>query len=171
MRIFLILTVIISVLVILRLAVIPNLGTDVASSSCAFTTLSNLIDNSELIIIGTAINERVETASFFERGTLFTYTTIGDIDAVKGDLLSGTNLKAKQIGGCDTFTGYCLYTSIMSPFKIGEKYLLFLRPAMKYRPSPAEPPPSSFGRNVTKELDEVEEGVYSGFSGCGGKYL
>ena len=38
-------------------------------------------------------------------------------------------------------------------------------------PTPAEPPPSTFGERGTAKPGEIEEGVYGGFSGCGGKYL
>ncbi len=162
---------IVAVLLVLRFGVIPKLSnTQVAAPSCSVTTLKNLSENASLIVIGKAVSERVQTHNFFDRGTIFTYTAIGDIDVMKGSL-TGATLEAKQTGGCDLLTGYCVYTSVMSPFEIDKKYLLFLRPATKYQPTPAEPPPASFGEKETKKLGEIEEGIYSGFSGCGGKYL
>ena len=162
---------IVAVLLILRFGAIPQLSkTQVAAPSCAVTTLRNLSENASLIIIGKAISERVQTHNFFDRGIIFTYTTIGDIDVVKGSL-TGVTLEAKQTGGCDLLTGYCVYTSVMSPFEIDKKYLLFLQPTMKYQPTPEEPPPSEFRDKGTTSLGEIEAGVYSGFSGCGGKYL
>lgn len=171
MKKYYILVGIVAVLLIFRFGVIPKLSnTRVAAPSCAVTTLKNISENASLVIIGKAISERVQTYNFFDRGTIFTYATIDDIDVVKGSLTSAI-LEAKQTGGCDLLTGYCVYTSVMSPFEIGKKYLLFLQPAVKYQQTSVEPPPSTFGEKGTVKSGEIEEGVYGGFDGCGGKYL
>ena len=171
MKKYFIIVSIVAVLLILRFGVIPQLSkTQVAAPSCAVVTLKDVAENATLVVVGKAVSERVQTFDFFNRGTIFTYTTIGDIDVVKGSLTSAT-FEAKQTGGCDLLTGYCLYTSVMSPFEIGKKYLLFLQPAVKYQPTPAEPPPSIFEEKGTTKAGEIEKGVYSGFGGCGGKYL
>lgn len=161
---------IVATLAILRFGIIPNLSKTQTAASCYQISLKELLENTELIIIGEAESEKVRAESFFERGTIDTYTIISDIDVVKGNLASAT-LEAKQTGGCDPLTGYCVYTSVMSPFEIGKKYLLFLRSAPKYQPTPVEPPPSTFGGEGTAKSGEMEAGVYGGFSGCGGKYL
>ena len=158
-------------LIILRFGVIPNLS-KTASASCAVPTLNDLLENAKLIIVGEAIAERFQTQSFFNRGMIFTYTIIGDIEVVKGKL-DKTTLETRQVYGCDILTGYCVYSSAASPFEIGKRYLLFLEPALKFQPTQAKPPPATFGQNreVQDAEGEIEEGVYAGFSGCGGKYL
>jgi len=171
---------VLAVLLILRFGVIPNMQGSSSSASCRQTTLNTLSDNAELIIIGRASSEQVKTESILERGTIYTYTTIEDIEVIKGDF-SDSTLKTKQAYGCDPLTGYCVYTSITSPFEIGEDYLLFLKPALKFDSSRAVPPPDTSNpapppdtlgekKSITQGR-EVEMGVFSGFSGCGGKYL
>ena len=166
---FIILSVI-AVLLLLRFGVIPNLNKSTAAADCAQTTLTSLRENADLIIIGRAAREQVKTEGLLHRGTIYTYTTIDDIKVIKGDFSEST-LETKQSYGCDPLTGYCVYTSVTSPFKIGENYLLFLNPALKFDSSDVEPPPSSFGENKSiTQGKEAEMGVFGGFSGCGGKY-
>ena len=97
--------VVIGLLAVLRFGIIPNLNKRSISSSCAPTSLASLYDDANLIVIGEAISERVETESFISRGRIYTYTTIGSIDVIRGEFLNPT-LDARQSYGCDPITDW-----------------------------------------------------------------
>ncbi len=74
---------------------------------------------------------------------MYTDTTLKDIRIIKGNY-DKSEIIVRQSGGCDLITGFCLTTTIHSSFQTGKTYLLFLR---------------------------QKQDVYTGFGGCGGKYL
>lgn len=155
--------------VALRFLIIPSLSKTNAAHSCAGTTLNQLIDNSNLIIVGRATEEEVKTKGIFNP---FTYTIISEIEIMKGRLEAPT-LQVKQAYGCDIVSGYCVMSSMTSKFELGNRYILFLQPSLKNTADDLSTPgiddPSNNNPSPGIPYD-VEQGVYI-FSNCVGKYL
>ena len=150
------------ILIINEFVLFPIFPNRISTTSCALPQLSELIDKSNLIIIGFAGDSKWVTREVEISGAvlppgeprtklatkkneqIFTDSTIVIDDVIKGSY-NQNKMAVMQSGGCNVRLNYCIQTSIFSEFKEGRKYLLFLS-------------------------NPNEKGIYDGFSGCGGKY-
>jgi len=143
-KLHLVIAIIILALVV-RFGIIPLFSTSVGvSAKCiANPELNLLLQNIELVAVGTADGQNIVSTSKM----IFTDTTMKGITIIKGNL-NKSEIKARQAGGCDIITGFCVWVEDQKPFYEGDTYLLFLR---QYPESPKD--------------------TYEGFSVCGGQYL
>ena len=149
-------------LVINEFVIFPIFPKRILSASCAQAQFSELIERSDLIVTGVAVDSKWITRELKISGAepppgeprtksatkkieqIFTDSTIVIDDAIKGSY-NQNKIVVTQSGGCNIRLNYCVTTSIFSEFEDGKKYLLFLS-------------------------NPNEKSVYDGFSGCGGKY-
>ncbi len=152
-KILLIVVIVIAiVLIINEFVLFPIFPSPTVSYSCSrpilFTDESvieppGLVNVAEIILIGTAGDyEWVKTDP--TRGIIETYTDI-NVDRVLKGQYTEDEITVRSIGGCDIRSNICLRVSVSIMPEKGQKYLLFLS-------------------------NTNNEGIYNGFSACGGLY-